>query len=65
MLYRRVVEHLREEKGKIENYIIQGQIHDFASYKFFVGQIKGLQDAIDICKNTFKEDIDDTGRSGN
>ena len=34
MLLKRLVENLREEKNKIENYVISGQIHDFSSYRF-------------------------------
>lgn len=59
MLLKRLVENLREEKNKIENYVISGQIHDFSSYRFFVGQIKGMQDAIDICQTIFKGSADE------
>lgn len=58
MLLKRLMEELREEKRKVESYVIKGQIHDFPSYRFSVGQIKGLQDAIDICQNIFKGEID-------
>jgi len=54
MLRKRLIEQLYEEKSKIEKYVTMGQIHDFAAYKFFIGQIKGLQDSIDICKNIMK-----------
>jgi ABC-type xylose transport system substrate-binding protein len=58
MLLKRLMDDLREEKSKVENYVIKGQIQDFASYRFSVGQIKGLQGAIDICQNIFKGEAD-------
>lgn len=59
MLIARLVENLNEAKSKVENCVTQGQIHDFPSYRFLIGQIKGLQDAIDICENIFKRSIDE------
>ena len=54
MLRKRLIEQLQEERNKIEKYVAMGQINDFATYKFFIGQAKGLQDSIDICKNVIK-----------
>lgn len=59
MLQSRLIEDLKEAKSKIENCVVQGLIHDFASYRYFVGQIKGLQDAIDICQGIFKRSNDE------
>ncbi len=50
---------LQQEKGKLEHNITQGMVNDFANYRFTVGQIKGLQKAIDIYKNIFKGEIND------
>jgi len=59
MLLERVLKQLKEEKRRIESYVSGGQVQDFASYRFFVGQIKGLQDSIEICRNAFKGEISD------
>ena len=54
MLFERLMQDMREERKKLEHKIAQGQIEDFASYKFLTGKVRGLNDAIEICKNTFK-----------
>ena len=59
MLSKRLLDSLKEEKQRVENYVTTGHIQDFASYRFSIGQIKGLQDAIAICSDVFKGDIDD------
>jgi len=59
MMHGRLTEQLKEAKQQIVNYVAQGKVLDFASYRFLVGQIKGLQDAIDICNDTFKRRNDE------
>jgi hypothetical protein len=59
MLRERLNNKLNDAKQVLENYVLQGNVQDFASYRFLVGQIKGLQDAIDIYKDTFKKRNDD------
>lgn len=54
MLFERLIQELREEKGRLEQTISQGQVEDFTAYKFLAGRVRGLTDAIDICKYTFK-----------
>jgi len=54
MLFERLLKDIRQAKSNMESIILHGQIDDFTTYKFLVGQIKGLQDAIDICQQTFK-----------
>lgn len=54
MLFERLIQDLRDEKRNLEKNISQGQIEDFADYKFLAGRVRGLTDAIDICKHTFK-----------
>lgn len=53
MFYQTFLEDLKKAKSKIEHNVLRGQVHDFASYRFLTGQIKGLQDAIDICQTIF------------
>jgi hypothetical protein len=59
MIHGRLTDDLKGAKQQIENYVIQGNVQDFASYRYLVGQIKGLQDAIDICNTTFKRREDE------
>lgn len=54
MIHIKILEYLKREKEKLENFVSCGQIHDFASYRFYVGQIKGLNTAIEIYKETYK-----------
>jgi len=54
MLFERLMQEMREEKNNLEKMISQGQVEDFAAYKFLAGRVRGLSDAIDICKYTFK-----------
>ena len=35
--------------------IAQGQVEDYAAYKFLAGEVKGLNNAIDILKETWKD----------
>lgn len=48
------MQEMREEKNNLEKLISQGQVEEFTAYKFLAGRVKGLSDAIDICKYTFK-----------
>ena len=59
MIHERLNDNLKEAKQRIENYVVQGNVQDFASYRFLVGHIKGLQDSIDICNSTFKRRDDE------
>lgn len=54
MLFERLMQEMREEKNNLEKLISQGQVEEFTAYKFLAGRVKGLSDAIDICKYTFK-----------
>ena len=48
--YSLVINELKEAKGKIVSVVVNGNINDHASYKFFTGQIKAFQEAIVICE---------------
>lgn len=58
-MHSRLTEDLKKAKQQIENYVTQGNVQDFASYRYLAGQIKGLQDAIDICNTAFKRRNDE------
>jgi hypothetical protein len=59
MLYERLLEKLKEHKGEVENLVLQGQLEDFNNYRYLTGKIKGLQDALDICRETFRRSDND------
>lgn len=44
------IEEIKDHRKTIEARIIGGQLEDFIQYKYLQGQVKGLQDAIDIYK---------------
>lgn len=59
MLYERLLEKLKEHKGEVENLVLQGLLEDFNNYRYLTGKIKGLQDALDICRETFRRSDND------
>lgn len=59
MLYERLLEKLKDHKGEAENLVLQGQLDDFYDYRYLMGKIKGLQDALDICRETFRRSDND------
>lgn len=59
MLFERLIQEMREERNKLEKMISLGQVEDFAAYKFLAGKVRGLTDAIEICKYTFKREYDE------
>lgn len=50
---------LKEKKEQYEKSVTQNGVRDWAQYKFLVGQIAGLETAIEICRNVFKGEIND------
>jgi hypothetical protein len=59
MLYERLLKELKSHKEDIEMLILQDQIEDFESYRYYTGKLKGINDAIDICRETFRRSDDD------
>ena len=62
LIFKRLIEKLTEEKKAKENCVISGHINDFPTYRGYIGNIKGLEDAITICKNTYKGSEDEQDR---
>jgi hypothetical protein len=58
MLYERLLKELKSHKEDIEMLILQDQIEDFESYRYYTGKLKGINDAIDICRETFRRSDD-------
>lgn len=44
------IEEIKDHKTAIETRILGGNLEDFIQYRYLQGQVKGLQDAIDIYK---------------
>lgn len=59
MLVKRLIQKLQDQKKACEQSLISGQVSNFDSYRFLVGRIKGLDEAIDICNNVFQGETDD------
>jgi hypothetical protein len=59
MLYERLLERLKDHKEQVEILVLQGQLEDFDTYRYLTGKIKGLQDALDICRETFRRSDND------
>ena len=55
LLVERTLKELRTAKSNLEMRIAQGQVEDYAAYKFLSGEVKGLNNAIDILKETWKD----------
>jgi len=43
-----LLEKLTERRREMEALLLAGQVENFDSYRFLVGKIRGLQDAIEI-----------------
>ena len=54
MIYQRIIEELNTAKKKLEHTVICGGAHDYEAYRFYIGRLQGLQDALDICHDTIK-----------
>lgn len=54
ILYTRIIDELNNARNELEQTVTQGQAHDYESYRYFIGRIQGLKDALDICKDTLK-----------
>lgn len=54
LLVERTLKELRTAKINLEMRIAQGQVEDYATYKFLAGEVKGLNNAIDILKETWR-----------
>jgi len=51
----RLLNKLKEAKQPLDQFITRGNVQDFAQYKFLVGQIIGLEAAIEMCRKLLKE----------
>lgn len=59
MLYERLMKQLKEHKTDVENALLTSNIKDFNDYKYAVGRIRGLQDSLEILRETFKRANDE------
>lgn len=47
---------LQNERATIVNYLIHGNLTDFAEYRYCQGQLVGLQKAITLLETLFKQE---------
>jgi hypothetical protein len=59
MLFTRIIEELNKAKKKIEHTVTCGGANDYESYRFYIGRLQGLQDALDICHDIIKGKLDE------
>lgn len=59
MLHTRVIEKLTEAKKELEALVSQGGANNYEHYRFLIGRIQGLKDAIDISRDILKRGIDE------
>lgn len=55
----RLKDKFKKAQDRAKLYLTDGIVDDYASYRFHVGRIKGLEDAITICEEIFKGKDDD------
>lgn len=58
LLFERLLQALRSEKNIIESQILECKANDYPSYRYMTGKYKGMCDAIEILKHTWKVDDD-------
>jgi hypothetical protein len=58
MSYLKILKELRNIRVEKEQSLINGYATDFASYRFAVGEIQGIQTAITILDKLFIEEED-------
>lgn len=58
MLYERLFKELKDHKSQVEALLLKGTLEDYHSYRYITGKIKGLEDALDILRETFKRSDD-------
>lgn len=59
MIYQRIIEDIKQAKMKIEHTITSGAANDYEAYRFYIGRIQGLQDALDICQDCLKGNLNE------
>ena len=61
LLEERLLKRLREEKRQWEQLLLEDRpcVQDFATYRFFLGKILGLNQAIALCIDAFGKDPHD------
>lgn len=57
ILFSRIIEELNKAKKIIEHTVTCGEANDYEAYRFYIGRLQGLQDALDICRDIIKGNI--------
>lgn len=59
MVYLKIIDEINKARKEFEQTIADGKVHDYETYKYFVGRIQGLKDAVEICHDTVKRNNND------
>lgn len=51
----KIAKDINQEIGVVLGYLKDGQVQDYADYKYFVGSLKGLETAKNICEDVLKK----------
>lgn len=55
MIVNKLLSQLKASRQPLEQFIVEGKAQDLAQYKFLVGQLVGLDAAIEMCRKLLKE----------
>jgi len=58
MLYERIMENLKTHRDEVEHLLVQGLAENFEHYRYMTGRLKGLEEALEIFRETFKRGDD-------
>lgn len=56
MLYERLIEKLKDHQKELEDYLLDNNINNFENYRYQTGRIRGIKNALEIVRATFKGD---------
>lgn len=59
ILRERLLNKLKSRKEELINSLLVGNVDDYASYKYLIGKIRGVDDSIDLIRLVFKGEDDE------
>lgn len=62
MLYERLLNQLKNHQEELEAIILEGNLEDYPSYRYITGKLRGITNAIEIIRETFKIGNEDDTR---
>ena len=52
------MENLKTHRDEVEHLLVQGLAENFEHYRYMTGRLKGLEEALEIFRETFKRGDD-------